>query len=117
MIVINVCKEVTVVKELKQLQHYASVSLFYKNTVQDYAEVVLLFSIARECCKTDIDRECNEADIFLDNDDYGQVKVCLNGFWGSVCGEGWDYVDAETVCQQLGYNGRENSLYVHYKSF
>ena len=38
--------------------------------------------------------------------------MCLNGFWGSVCGEGWDYVDAEIVCHQLGYDGRENIPYV-----
>ena len=40
--------------------------------------------------------------------------MCLNGFWGSVCGEEWKYVDAEIVCHQLGYNERENSPYVYF---
>ena len=40
---------------------------------------------------------------------YGQLKVCLNGLWGCVCGEGWDYRDAEVVCCQVGYDGRKSS--------
>ena len=57
------------------------------------------------------DRECNETIIRLYGGvtpDDGAVEVCLDGFWGSVCGDWWDYRDATVVCQQLEYNGRES---------
>ena len=49
--------------------------------------------------------ECNETDIQLVKGAipaHGEVKICLNGFWGSVCAEGWDYRDTTVVCKQLG---------------
>ena len=33
----------------------------------------------------------------------GQVEVCFNGHWGTVCDDNWGTVDALTVCQILGY--------------
>ena len=33
----------------------------------------------------------------------GRVEVCVNGVWGSVCGEGWDRTDALVVCIQMGF--------------
>lgn len=57
-----------------------------------------------------IARECNETDIHLVDGQTpldGRVEVCLDGLWGSVCGNMWDYRDATVVCRQLGYDGSE----------
>ena len=34
----------------------------------------------------------------------GEVQVCLEGTFGSVCDTSWDNQDASVVCQQLGFS-------------
>ena len=53
-------------------------------------------------------QQCNETDVRLVNGLHeGQVELCLNGVWYSVCSNGWDVNDARVVCRQLGYDGRK----------
>ena len=40
----------------------------------------------------------------------GRVEIFHGGVWGTICGVGWDFEDAEVACRQLGYRGAQPLL-------
>ena len=34
----------------------------------------------------------------------GRVQVCMNGVYGAICDIGWDDLDAQVVCRNLGFD-------------
>ena len=40
----------------------------------------------------------------------GRVEVYWNEVWGTVCNDGWDSIDAATVCQYLGITGSSEAV-------
>ena len=41
--------------------------------------------------------------LFGSNEREGTVEVCVHGYWGTICDNGWDSRDARVICRQLGY--------------
>ena len=39
----------------------------------------------------------------------GNILICDNGIWRTVCDDGWDLEDAQVVCRQLGFYGQGTS--------
>ncbi|XP_025112204.1 neurotrypsin-like [Pomacea canaliculata] len=57
-------------------------------------------------CDPSVDAQANPVKLVGgSNEREGQVRVWNNGFWGSVCDDGWDFHAAQVLCNQLNFTG------------
>ena len=59
---------------------------------------------------------CDEGSFRLVNgviQNEGEIEVCINGVWGSICADQWDETDAYVLCQQLGYIDTGDNCFAH----
>ena len=40
----------------------------------------------------------------------GRVEVCMDGRWGTVCGEGWGDIQAGLICSTMGFPAQSKNI-------
>ena len=61
--------------------------------------------------------DCSDGDIRLvggNTDNEGNVQICYNNAWGSVCDDNWGIADTNVACQQLGFKANGITYLYHY---
>ena len=61
-------------------------------------------------------QNCNNGEVRLAGGPHpseGQVEICYQGRWGSICRSGWGSNEAAIVCRQLGYQSESKDQVLH----
>ena len=57
--------------------------------------------------------DCNHGEVRLVGGTYdyeGNVEICINGIWSTICDSGWGTSDAVVACTQAGFPGGGSKL-------
>lgn len=74
-----------------------------------YVHIIVLLNLSETNLASDITyADCTTGAVRLDAPaglpkTQGNVEVCVNRAWGSVCDDGWSTTAANVVCDELGY--------------
>ncbi|KAJ8027025.1 Deleted in malignant brain tumors 1 protein [Holothuria leucospilota] len=66
-------------------------------------QVLLLVMLKNEVNCSSLESQEPEIRLADGNERQGRVEVNFDGEWGTICGNGWDILDAQIVCRQLGF--------------
>ena len=72
-------------------------------------ECIINLTLALQYLAESFESSCDPNDIRLTGNGVtssleGTVEICVNGDWGTINHDFWDYRDASVACRQLGFS-------------
>ena len=93
--------------KLIYLTEYLHLEICYNSVyINSLLVIVWVVYSSLPCLYVNVSLACTNGDIRLVgavSNLEGRVEICDNATWGTVCDNGWETVDANVACGQLGF--------------